>query len=93
MTPIRVLVDDPFSPPRQGVGSYEVDVNAVTDMLCCFALAMANYDKFTDVDFDDTRVQHREEVLDHLRSRPKISHDATTEKWFNKIDYTFLLIP
>lgn len=89
---IGVLVDDLLSQlSHQGVETLKANVTEVADVIRSFALAMANYDRFTDDDFTEARARQRHEVLRYLWSRPEISDDPTPQDWINQVDYTFLL--
>ncbi len=77
--------------PNQSFGPYRFGANEVVDMMRQFAVAMSNYDRFTDGDFIEVRARHRQFILSYLQELPVLVRDPTYGTWFEDLTYNLLV--
>jgi len=89
---ITPLVADLLKTQPQGSwGPYGFNATEVVDMMRAFAIAMANYDNFSDGAFYEVRARHRQMVVQYIRDQPALASHTTFGDWFADVNFEFLI--
>ena len=77
--------------PQGSWGPFGFGASEVVDMLRSMAIAMTDFDSFSDGDFLEARSRHRQNLVAYLRAQPALSDEPAWGNWFIDPTYEFLV--